>query len=203
MARELREFRSPTDGETRMFYEIVIAPSYTPEGLATLKGKSKVLRILEAKPRAPSGRSLRQVWYNVCVQASLYRSCHPEKHSFLLYNNNTCRRSKFSISWRQSLVLCPACRCGRCDALFVFKLIYIGHVRCFCFQNQIKYLSDIAVQKIFFSIIEINNSQGVLTDISANCVKYLLSSALAQPGFVCVFNSQVGLCSVVSNLSKL
>ena len=61
MARELREFRSPTDGETRMFYEIVIAPSYTPEGLATLKGKSKVLRILEAKPRAPSGRSLRQV----------------------------------------------------------------------------------------------------------------------------------------------
>ena len=44
-----------------MFYEIVIAPSYTPEGLAKLRGKSKTLRILEAKPRAPSGRSLRQV----------------------------------------------------------------------------------------------------------------------------------------------
>lgn len=123
LARELREFRSPTDGETRMFYEIVIAPGYTPEGLEVLKGKSKTvrgrwaprqggvcmsdprgpawcngpclcgpapeqfhapawlpcararhpqhappppsppsqLRILEAQPRAPSGRSLRQV----------------------------------------------------------------------------------------------------------------------------------------------
>ncbi len=61
LAAEIREFRSPTDGETRMFYEIVIAPRYTPEGLAKLKGKSKTLRILEAKPRAPSGRSLRQV----------------------------------------------------------------------------------------------------------------------------------------------
>ncbi len=61
LAAEIREFRSPTDDETRMFYEIVIAPSYTPEGLAKLKGKSKTLRILEAQPRAPSGRGLRQV----------------------------------------------------------------------------------------------------------------------------------------------
>jgi len=44
-----------------MFYEIVIAPSYTPEGLEVLKGKSKNLRILEAKARPPSGLSLRQV----------------------------------------------------------------------------------------------------------------------------------------------
>jgi hypothetical protein len=43
LARELREFRSPTDGETRMFYEIVIAPGYTPEGLEVLKGKSKTV----------------------------------------------------------------------------------------------------------------------------------------------------------------
>jgi phosphoribosylaminoimidazolecarboxamide formyltransferase/IMP cyclohydrolase len=61
LAAEIREFRSPTDGETRMFYEIVIAPGYTPEGLAKLQGKSKALRILEAPPRAPGGRSLRQV----------------------------------------------------------------------------------------------------------------------------------------------
>ena len=61
LAAEIREFRSPTDGETRMFYEIVIAPSYSEAGLAKLKGKSKTLRILEAPPRAPSGRSLRQV----------------------------------------------------------------------------------------------------------------------------------------------
>ena len=57
MAREIREFRSPTDGETRMFYEIVIAPSYTPEGLEVLK----TLRILETKPRTGATKSLRQV----------------------------------------------------------------------------------------------------------------------------------------------
>ncbi|GIL66614.1 hypothetical protein Vafri_20102 [Volvox africanus] len=61
LAREIREFRSPQDNETKMFYEIVIAPGYTAEGLEVLKGKSKNLRILEAKPRAPSGLSLRQV----------------------------------------------------------------------------------------------------------------------------------------------
>lgn len=44
-----------------MFYEIVIAPGYTPEGLELLKGKSKALRILEAPARPPSGRGLRQV----------------------------------------------------------------------------------------------------------------------------------------------
>ena len=61
LANEIRNFRSPTDDETRMFYEIVIAPSYTPAGLERLKGKSKTLRILEAKARAPEGRQLRQV----------------------------------------------------------------------------------------------------------------------------------------------
>ena len=72
LAAEIREFRSPSDGETRMFYEIVIAPGYTPEGLEKLKGKSKTLRILEAKPRAPSGRSLRQIAgkYCYCVQTN-------------------------------------------------------------------------------------------------------------------------------------
>ena len=44
LAREIREFRSPTDGETRMFYEIVVAPGYTPQGLDVLKGKSKTVR---------------------------------------------------------------------------------------------------------------------------------------------------------------
>lgn len=62
--------RSPTDNETRMFYEIVVAPGYTPEGLEVLKGKSKALRILEAKPRAPSGRSLRQVAGGWLLQVS-------------------------------------------------------------------------------------------------------------------------------------
>ncbi len=61
LANEIRNFRSPTDNETRMFYEIVIAPGYTTAGLERLKGKSKTLRILEAKARAPEGRQLRQV----------------------------------------------------------------------------------------------------------------------------------------------
>lgn len=61
LAALLREFRSPSDNQTRMFYEVVIAPGYTAEGLAKLKGKSKTLRILEAKPRAPEGQSLRQI----------------------------------------------------------------------------------------------------------------------------------------------
>jgi phosphoribosylaminoimidazolecarboxamide formyltransferase/IMP cyclohydrolase len=61
LARELREFRSPADGETRMFYEIVVAPGYTPKGLQVLKGKSKDLRILTAEPRQRGGRAYRQI----------------------------------------------------------------------------------------------------------------------------------------------
>ncbi len=61
LAREIREYRSPVDGTTRMFYEIVVAPGYTPEGLALLKGKSRDLRILEAEPLARGTRALRQV----------------------------------------------------------------------------------------------------------------------------------------------
>ncbi|MFN0147959.1 MAG: bifunctional phosphoribosylaminoimidazolecarboxamide formyltransferase/IMP cyclohydrolase [Dehalococcoidia bacterium] len=70
LARELREFRSPNDGETRMFYEIVVAPGYTAEGLALLKGKSKDLRILEAQPRTKGGLSYRQVGGGWLVQAT-------------------------------------------------------------------------------------------------------------------------------------
>ncbi|KAF9622737.1 hypothetical protein IFM89_032917 [Coptis chinensis] len=48
LAKDIREFRSPADGETRMFYEIVVAPKYSEKGLEILSGKSKTLRILEA-----------------------------------------------------------------------------------------------------------------------------------------------------------
>lgn len=61
MAREIREFRSPTDGETRMFYEIVVAPKYSKKGLEVLQGKSKTLRILEASKNEREKLSLRQV----------------------------------------------------------------------------------------------------------------------------------------------
>ncbi|KAK9268002.1 hypothetical protein L1049_010440 [Liquidambar formosana] len=61
LAKEIREFRSPTDGETRMFYEIVIAPKYSKKGLEILRGKSKTLRILEASKNEKGKLSLRQV----------------------------------------------------------------------------------------------------------------------------------------------
>ncbi|GJR49146.1 AICARFT/IMPCHase bienzyme family protein [Tanacetum coccineum] len=61
LAKDIREFRSPTDGETRMFYEIVVAPSYSEKGLEILRGKSKTLRILEAKKNSRGKLSLRQV----------------------------------------------------------------------------------------------------------------------------------------------
>lgn len=86
LAREIREFRSPTDGETRMFYEIVIAPSYTPDGLDVLKGKSKTLRILEAKSRPPSGRSLRQVAGGWLLQGA--DSLQPEGIDFTCVSEN-------------------------------------------------------------------------------------------------------------------
>jgi len=80
LARELREFRNPDDSETRMFYEIVIAPAFTAEGLKVLKGKSKDLRILEAQPRLRGGRSFRQVGGGWLVQDSDDRT--PEEIDF-------------------------------------------------------------------------------------------------------------------------
>ncbi len=47
-ADALRQIRSPSDGSTRMFYEIVIAPGYEPDALEHLKKKSADLRILTA-----------------------------------------------------------------------------------------------------------------------------------------------------------
>lgn len=44
-----------------MFYEIVVAPKYTEKGLEILRGKSKTLRILEAKKNETGKLSLRQV----------------------------------------------------------------------------------------------------------------------------------------------
>lgn len=44
-----------------MFYEIVVAPKYTEKGLEILRGKSKTLRILEAKETGKGMLSLRQV----------------------------------------------------------------------------------------------------------------------------------------------
>ncbi|KAF7146357.1 hypothetical protein RHSIM_Rhsim04G0089900 [Rhododendron simsii] len=61
LAKEIREFRSPTDGETRMFYEIVVAPKYSKKGLEFLRGKSKTLRILEASKNKKEKLSLRRV----------------------------------------------------------------------------------------------------------------------------------------------
>ena len=52
-ADALREVRSPSDGSTRMFYEIVIAPGYDADALEHLKKKSADLRILTAPLGSP------------------------------------------------------------------------------------------------------------------------------------------------------
>lgn len=44
-----------------MFYEIVVAPTYSKKGLEVLRGKSKTLRILEASKNIRGKLSLRQV----------------------------------------------------------------------------------------------------------------------------------------------
>ncbi|KAJ0240032.1 AICAR transformylase [Hirschfeldia incana] len=94
LARELREFRSPTDGETRMFYEIVVAPSYTAKGLEVLKGKSKTLRILEAKKNDQGKLSLRQVGGGWLAQDS--DDITPEDISFKSVSDKTPTESELA-----------------------------------------------------------------------------------------------------------
>lgn len=87
LAKEIREFRSPTDGETRMFYEIVVAPKYTKKGLEILRGKSKTLRILEAKKNQKGKLSLRQVGGGWLAQDS--DDLTPEDIQFKLMSDKT------------------------------------------------------------------------------------------------------------------
>lgn len=69
-ATALREVRSPTDGEIRMRYDIVIAPGYEPDALEHLRKKSKDLRILSAPLGEPRRERLefRAVRGGVLVQ---------------------------------------------------------------------------------------------------------------------------------------
>ncbi|CAD6265912.1 unnamed protein product [Miscanthus lutarioriparius] len=94
LAREIREFRSPTDGETRMFYEIIVAPGYTEKGLEVLKGKSKTLRILEAKRSGKGMLSLRQVTGGWLAQES--DDLTPEDITFTKMSERTPEDSELS-----------------------------------------------------------------------------------------------------------
>ncbi|KAL5700222.1 hypothetical protein ACHQM5_025696 [Ranunculus cassubicifolius] len=87
LAKDIREFRSPTDGETRMFYEIVVAPKYTERVLEVLRGKSKTLRILEATKNNKGKVSLRQVGGGWLVQDS--DDLTPQDIQFKVINENT------------------------------------------------------------------------------------------------------------------
>ncbi|KAL6970207.1 hypothetical protein U1Q18_029910 [Sarracenia purpurea var. burkii] len=87
LAKEVREFRSPTDGETRMFYEIVVAPKYSKKGLEILRGKSKTLRILEATENKKGKLSLRQVGGGWLAQDS--DDLTPENIQFNLVSERT------------------------------------------------------------------------------------------------------------------
>ena len=72
-----------------MFYEIVIAPKYTKKGLDILCGKSKTLRILEAKKNEKGKVSLRQVGGGWLVQDS--DDLTPEDIQFNVVSENAPR----------------------------------------------------------------------------------------------------------------
>ncbi|KAG5564271.1 hypothetical protein RHGRI_000464 [Rhododendron griersonianum] len=94
LAKEIREFRSPTDGETRMFYEIVVAPKYSKKGLEILRGKSKTLRILEASKNKKGKLSLRQVGGGWLAQDS--DDLTPEDIEFKLVSVKTPQENELS-----------------------------------------------------------------------------------------------------------
>ncbi|KAF7152882.1 hypothetical protein RHSIM_Rhsim01G0054700 [Rhododendron simsii] len=94
LAKEIREFRSPTDGETRMFYEIVVAPKYSKKGLEILRGKSKTLRILEASKNKKGKLSLRQVGGGWLAQDS--DDLTPEDIEFNLVSEKTPHENELS-----------------------------------------------------------------------------------------------------------
>ncbi|KAI5648435.1 hypothetical protein M9H77_34440 [Catharanthus roseus] len=94
LAKDIREFRSPTDNETRMFYEIVVAPKYTAKGLEVLRGKSKTLRILEAKKNSKGKLSLRQVGGGWLAQDS--DDLVPEDIKFSVVSEKTPQESELS-----------------------------------------------------------------------------------------------------------
>uniref|UniRef100_A0A803M272 MGS-like domain-containing protein n=1 Tax=Chenopodium quinoa TaxID=63459 RepID=A0A803M272_CHEQI len=87
LAKDIREFRSPTDGDTRMFYEIVVAPKYSEKRLEILRGKSKTLRIFEAKKNDKGKLSLRQVGGGWLAQES--DDLTPEDIQFKVVSENT------------------------------------------------------------------------------------------------------------------
>ena len=133
LAKEIREFRSPTDNETRMFYEIVIAPGYTEKGLEVLKGKSKQLRILEAPLRAPSGRSLRQVAGGWLQQDA--DSLQPEQIEFKSVGSvqpTAQQLEDIKFAWRQgALLTCRTIRGRRqsCDVFVPTGCRVVKHVK--------------------------------------------------------------------------
>lgn len=94
LAKDIREFRSPTDNETRMFYEIVVAPKYTEKGLEVLRGKSKTLRILEAKKNGKGKLSLRQVGGGWLAQDS--DDIVPENIEFSVVSEKSPQESELS-----------------------------------------------------------------------------------------------------------
>lgn len=77
-----------------MFYEIVVAPKYTAKGLEVLRGKSKTLRILEAKKNSKGKLSLRQVGGGWLAQDS--DDLVPEDIKFSVVSEKTPQESELS-----------------------------------------------------------------------------------------------------------
>lgn len=60
LATTIREVRNPVSG-MRQLYDVLIAPEYTDGGLRVLRGKSKDLRLLRARPPRQGGPRIRQI----------------------------------------------------------------------------------------------------------------------------------------------
>jgi phosphoribosylaminoimidazolecarboxamide formyltransferase/IMP cyclohydrolase len=60
VAETIRNIRNPLTGKRQLLH-VVVAPGFSDEGLATLMGKSKDLRILRAPPPPRGGLRLRQI----------------------------------------------------------------------------------------------------------------------------------------------
>jgi phosphoribosylaminoimidazolecarboxamide formyltransferase/IMP cyclohydrolase len=60
LATAVREVRNPLSGQ-RQLYDVLVAPDFDRDGLRILRGKSKNLRILRAKPPRAGGQRFREI----------------------------------------------------------------------------------------------------------------------------------------------
>ncbi len=100
LATALREVRNPMSGQ-RQRYDVLIAPGFSDEGLAILRGKSKDLRILRARPPHQGGQRVRQISGGLLVHdVDTFR---PEEFDFRTVSRRAptaAERQALAFAWR-------------------------------------------------------------------------------------------------------